>query len=81
MATQKRQLYEELFPHRVATYSNRHYSRLTMPKLLKMKAQREAEYEAFIIDQTNSGYEYQGEEGQMQAYEDFPYDEWIAEQN
>lgn len=35
----KRELYKEMFPDREAKNSNKHYSRFTLPELLKVKAQ------------------------------------------
>lgn len=51
--------------------------------------QLEMDYEKYIQDICNTDYQYQGEEGLMKAYEDFPFekwlkkwlDEWLEEQN
>lgn len=35
--SEKRILYEELFPDRAANWSSKHYSRFTLPQLLNIK--------------------------------------------
>lgn len=36
----KRQLYNELFPDRIAINSNKHYTRITKPELLRIKQRK-----------------------------------------
>lgn len=38
-------------------------------------------YDNYIQDICNTDYQYQGEEGLHRAYEDFPFEEWLKEQN
>lgn len=81
ITTIKRELYEEVFPNRISNNGNKHYKKITIKKLMRIREIFNAEYEAFIQKICNSNEKYNGEIGLREAYIDYPYEDFEFEES